>query len=188
MHIGIHDYWKTRAGVFAVKDQDECWWPHCLWLSPKSAIILVHRSLVEGRKTKIQRHPFLVRQRSYNSDMVGVGSLEPPRTYALPWMIGSCHLMNGQHETTYMYNSCSEGSDWQTSHFNICLSCTVPSWLFNNHACQCASSQIMSIMSWKSTRPFSGTLKNMGRPGYEASPLYYDSLQQGTTCNWSMMK
>ena len=39
----------SNACVFTVEDQDDCRWAHCLWLSPEFMIILVHRSLVEGR-------------------------------------------------------------------------------------------------------------------------------------------
>ena len=90
------------------------------------------------------------------------------------WTIGSYHLTNGQHETSYMYmySNCSEAVTGRLCASIFVLSCTVRSWLFNNHAYQCASSQTTSITSWKSTRPsrfFSCTLKNMGRPGYEAS-------------------
>ena len=70
-----------------------------------------------------------------------------------------------------MYNSCSEAVTGRLCASIFVLSCTVRSRLFNNHAYQCASSQTTSITSWKSTRPsrfFSCTLKNMGRPGYEA--------------------
>ena len=139
--------------MFTVEDQDECRWLRSLWLSPRSA---VHWRLVEGR----------------NKDLTTSISRATEATWS------------------YMpYHGQQVRVTWQMVNMKLptCTRAVVRQWLADialqllkqaGHSC----SLIMHtngrhrkpLASWKSTRPsrfFSCMLKNMGRPGYEASVL-----------------
>ena len=126
----LHDYQILHMRVRTVfKDEDECRqlsvndYDSCDCLpSPQ-----LSQCLVEGRSSI---SGVTEATRSCNSDRYGTCrcSLEP-QTYAPPWTTGSCHLTNGQHETSYVYNSCS---DAETG--SLCASVVyIPMHVIANH-------------------------------------------------------